>query len=89
VGFILDEVSDLSTDLTLPARAITLGSTQPLTETSTKNLDGSAKDGQMVCKADNLTTICEPTVYKMWEPQSLITLWASMACYRDSFTFLV
>jgi hypothetical protein len=22
----------------------------------------------------------------MWEPQRLTTLWASMACYRDSFT---
>jgi hypothetical protein len=24
----------------------------------------------------------------MWDPQCLTTLWASMACYRDSFTFL-
>jgi hypothetical protein len=24
----------------------------------------------------------------MWEPQRLTTLWASTACYRDSFTFL-
>jgi hypothetical protein len=24
----------------------------------------------------------------MWEPQRLTTLWASMASYRDSFTFL-
>jgi hypothetical protein len=23
----------------------------------------------------------------MWEPRSLITLWAFTACYRDSFTF--
>jgi hypothetical protein len=23
----------------------------------------------------------------MWEPWRLITLWASMACYRDSFSF--
>jgi hypothetical protein len=23
----------------------------------------------------------------MWEPQHLTTLWASTACYRDSFTF--
>jgi hypothetical protein len=23
----------------------------------------------------------------MWEPRRLTTLWASMACYRDSFTF--
>jgi hypothetical protein len=25
----------------------------------------------------------------MWEPQHLTTLWASTACYRDSFTFLL
>jgi hypothetical protein len=37
-------------------------------------------------KADNLTTICEPNVYEMWEPQHLTTLWAFMACYRDSYT---
>jgi hypothetical protein len=24
----------------------------------------------------------------MWEPLRLTTLWASTACYRDSFTFL-
>jgi hypothetical protein len=35
----------------------------------------------------NLTAICELTVYKMWEPRRLTTLWASTACYRDSFTF--
>jgi hypothetical protein len=41
-----------------------------------------------VSKADNLTAICEPIVWKMWELRRLTTLWASMACYRDSFTFL-
>jgi hypothetical protein len=35
----------------------------------------------------NLTAICKPTVSKMWEPRRLTTLWASTACYRDSFTF--
>jgi hypothetical protein len=25
----------------------------------------------------------------MWEPRHLTTLWAFMACYRDSFTFLI
>jgi hypothetical protein len=40
-----------------------------------------------------------PTVYsvvrkpvtdlvKIWEPRRLTTLWASTACYRDSFTFI-
>jgi hypothetical protein len=40
-----------------------------------------------VRKADNLTAICEVIVYKMWELQHLTTLWASTACYRDSFAF--
>jgi hypothetical protein len=62
-----------------------LGSTQPLTEISTMKLPGGK--GQPAHKADNLTAICEPTVQKMWEPRCLRTLWTSMACYRDSFTF--
>jgi hypothetical protein len=40
-----------------------------------------------VCDADNLTAICEPIVYIMWDPQHLATLWASSAYYGDSFTF--
>jgi hypothetical protein len=51
-----------------------LGWTKPLTEMSTRNL------------SDNLTAICDPIVWKMWEPQRLTTLWASTACYNDSFT---
>jgi hypothetical protein len=35
-----------------------LGSTQPLTEISTRNLPGGK--GRPTRKADNLTTICEP-----------------------------
>jgi hypothetical protein len=45
------------------------------------------KGGWPGCKADNLTAICEPIVYQMWEPRRLTTLWASTACYRDNFTF--
>jgi hypothetical protein len=63
-----------------------LGSNQPLTEMSTRNLP--AVKGWPARKTDNLTDICEPIVYKMWEPRRLTTLWASTACYRDSFTFL-
>jgi hypothetical protein len=37
-----------------------LGSTQPLTEMSTRNLPGGI--GQAVRGADNLTAICEPIV---------------------------
>jgi hypothetical protein len=43
--------------------------------------------GRPARKADNLTAICEPIVYKMWEPRCLTTLWASTASYRDTFTF--
>jgi hypothetical protein len=28
-----------------------------------------------VHKADNFTAICEPTVYTVWDPQYLTTLW--------------
>jgi hypothetical protein len=41
-----------------------------LTEMSTRNLPGGK--GRPARKADNLTTVCE-------------FLWASTACYRDSF----
>jgi hypothetical protein len=50
---------------------MTLGSTQPLTEMSIRNLPGGK--GWPVCKADNLTAICEPIVYKMWESRRLAT----------------
>jgi hypothetical protein len=62
-----------------------LQSTQLLTEMSTRNLPGDI--GRPARKADNLTSIFEPIVYKMCEPRRLTTLWASTACYKDSFTF--
>jgi hypothetical protein len=62
-----------------------LRSSQPLTEMSTGNLPGG-KGGRC---ADNLNAIYEPTVWKMWEPRRLTTLWASTARYRDSFTFFL
>jgi hypothetical protein len=64
---------------------MTLGSTQLLTEMSTRN--HTSDKGRLARKADNLTAICEPTVYKMCEPQRLRTLQASTACYKDRFTF--
>jgi hypothetical protein len=60
-----------------------LGWTQPVTEMSTRNLPGG--EGRPARNAD-LTAICEPIVYKMWEPQHLTALWVSMARYRDTFT---
>jgi hypothetical protein len=62
-----------------------LGSTQSLTEMSTRNLPGGK--GRPARGADNLAAICEPIVQKMWEPRRLTTLWVFTACYRDSFTF--
>jgi hypothetical protein len=62
-----------------------LGSTQPLTEMSTKDLLGGK--GRPLHKADNLTAIYDPIVYKMWEPRRLTTLWASTACYKYNYNF--
>jgi hypothetical protein len=45
------------------SRTMALGSTQPLTEMSTRNLTGGK--GRPVRKADNLTAICEQIVYKI------------------------
>jgi hypothetical protein len=67
------------------SRTMALGSTQPLTQMSARNMPGGK--GRPARKADNLTAICEPIVYKMWEPQHLTTLWDSTACYRDTFTY--
>jgi hypothetical protein len=44
---------------------MSLGSTQPLTEMSTRNLSGSK--GQTASKADNLSAICELIVWKTVE----------------------
>jgi hypothetical protein len=68
------------------SHTMALESTQRLTEMSTRNLPGGKV--RPASKADNLITICGLIAQKMWEPRRLTTLWASMACYRDSFTFL-
>jgi hypothetical protein len=63
-----------------------LGSTQALTDMmSIRKFPVSKR--RPARKADNLTAICKPIVYKMWEPRGLATLWAFTSCYRDSFTF--
>jgi hypothetical protein len=59
-----------------------VGSTQPVTEMSTRNLP--AGKGRSARKANNLIVICEPTVYKMWEPQRVTVIWTFMAYYRDN-----
>jgi hypothetical protein len=67
------------------SRTMTLESTQPLNRNEYRNLPGGKERPEH--KAHNLTALCEPTVYKMWEPRCFTTLWASMAHYRNSFTF--
>jgi hypothetical protein len=57
-----------------------LGSTMPLTEM----VPGKTRPAR---KTD-LTAICEPIVWKMWQPRHPTALWASGACYGASFTFL-
>jgi hypothetical protein len=64
------------------SRTMALRSTQSLTEMSTSNLPGSK--GLEARKPDNLTAICEPVVYMMWQFQCFTISWTS---YRDSFTF--
>jgi hypothetical protein len=46
------------------SRTMALGSTQPLTEISTKNLPGGK--GRTARRADDHTAICEPIFYKIW-----------------------
>jgi hypothetical protein len=63
-------------------------STQPLTEMSTRSIPGGWGKGRTAFKADNVAVVYESTVYKMWDPRRLTTLWASMVCSMGSFTYL-
>jgi hypothetical protein len=80
VRFPLREL-DFSDDLIHPAALWPWVST---TEMRTRNHRGGK--GRPARNADNLITIREPIVSKMWEPRRLTTLWTFTACYRDSFT---
>jgi hypothetical protein len=59
------------------SRTMALGSTQPLTKMSTRNLPWGKK--WPASRADKLAAICAECL-KMWEPQPLATLRASTAC---------
>jgi hypothetical protein len=57
--------------------------TMPLAEMSSRNLPGGKE--WPTCMAETQTTICEAIVYRMWEPQHLTILQASM----DSFIYFI
>jgi hypothetical protein len=56
------------------------GSTQPVTEMSTRNLPGVT--GRPARRADNFTAFCEPIVRKIWEPRRHVTEIASPLPYQ-------
>jgi hypothetical protein len=59
--------------------------TQLLKEIGNKSYLGKERQER---EADNLIAIREPTVYNMWEPQRLSTIWATTtSCYRDTIFF--
>jgi hypothetical protein len=63
--------------------------TQPLTEMDTRSRKIMFWGSRVlpVRMADIFTASCEPIVLTMWEPQYVKPLYASTACYADSFLF--
>jgi hypothetical protein len=66
---------NFSSDVILTAAHWPWGSTQTLREISTRNL--TEDKGRPARKA-----VCEPIVYKIWEPRRLTSLWTSTSCHR-------
>jgi hypothetical protein len=62
-----------------------LGSTQSLTEMSTRNIPWGER--RPANKADNLTAICEPIVYKNVGASTSHRPMGVHGPYRDTFTF--
>ena len=71
-------------DIILLAAQWPLGSTQPQTEMSIRNIPGGLR--QPVRRADSLTTSCASSL-EIWESQPAGTLWACTGMYRDWVTF--
>jgi hypothetical protein len=69
------------------SRTMVLRSTQPLTEMSNRNLPGSKR--RPAHKADNLTAICEPTVYKMWGASTSHNPMGFHGLLQEEFTFFL
>jgi hypothetical protein len=74
VGSTPHEIIEIVNSTDLSSHTMTVGSTQLLTEMSTRNLPG--RKGLPGRKADKLTAIREPIFYKMWEPRRLTNIWA-------------
>jgi hypothetical protein len=72
VSSILDELIGIFSRSNPSSHTMVLQSTKPLTENSIKHLPEVKR--RPVPKVDNLTAICEPIFYKMWEPRCLTVL---------------
>jgi hypothetical protein len=86
-GSIVDEVIGFFNRPNCSSRTMALRSTQPLIEMITRKLPGGLKNGGRV-RLTTLPPSMSRLFRKMWKPRCLTTLWASTACYTDSFTFL-
>jgi hypothetical protein len=65
VGSVSDEVNLFYNGPNLSSCSMARGLTQPLTEISTSTRNPFGGKGRPAHKADNHTTICEPTLKKM------------------------
>jgi hypothetical protein len=69
------------------ARELYLPSDRRLSTNLVPNFADRLCDLVSVTEAVKLLAICEPIVYKIWEPLRLTAIRASNICYGDSSTF--
>jgi hypothetical protein len=85
VGLISDGVIGIFNWRSRFGCTVALGSTQPLTEMSTRNISWGDEGGRCI----GLTAVSSSCAdcLETWEPQSPRTHRACSGLYRDSFTF--